>query len=444
MNFSLANIEIDFINYNGTKDFQILAEYLNETTANIIIKRLDTLNLEEGWTMDDNLQIFICNKKGNTYQFTSPISLTSSILIFPLITTTLPNEFYPFEPSTIKISSLLLENYQPLQTHYINNISLDEFNNKFNTDIVILPSTMFAFGVKNGGIYQYHNSYGQYEWTYEINYTINHIISIAMEMRPLPNFYFLICAHDGYMEGYYPSCRNIPDKHLNPEEYKNKTVVYTNPDTNTYPLLHKNQLILGQSVHPDTNYVIAMPDRYYFVLNRYNLYHSIHKGILFKNKISKIVYAGNSRGNKYNFTTRKDINMDPRSYFKSDIISKENIYAPDQIERNDMINYKYILDIDGNASTWDATAWKLNSGSIIFKSDSNWVQWFYNDYKAWIHYIPIKDDFSDIQEKFHWCEENQEKCEIIINNAKQLFHEIYRHHNVIKYTTSIIEKFKTN
>ena len=132
MNFSLANIEIDFINYNGTKDFQILAEYLNETTANIIIKRLDTLNLEEGWTMDDNLQIFICNKKGNTYQFTSPISLTSSILIFPLITTTLPNEFYPFEPSTIKISSLLLENYQPLQTHYINNISLDEFNNKFN------------------------------------------------------------------------------------------------------------------------------------------------------------------------------------------------------------------------------------------------------------------------------------------------------------------------
>ena len=105
-----------------------------------------------------------------------------------------------------------------------------------------------------------------------------------------------------------------------------------------------------------------------------------------------------------------------------------------------MIHYKYILDIDGNASTWDATAWKLNSGSVILKTDSNWIQWFYDDYKAWIHYVPIKDDFTDIQEKFKWCEENQEKCEIIIYNAKQLFQKIYRHHNVVKYTVALLEK----
>ena len=432
--FSLENIEIDYINYDGPKDFQIVAEYINETTANIIIKRLDTMNPNKGWT--ENLQIFANDNKGNIFKITTYPSPSASTLAIPQI---FPKEFQPLKPSTTLISNILYSNYQPFPKHYPMNINLQEFNNLFDTDIVTLPSSIFAIGIKNGGIYRHHNSYGQYPWTYEIELSIDHILGVIMSQNKIPNLYFLICAHDGYMEGYYPSPRLIPHKHDNSDEYKNKVVVYT-PDPNTFPYLHKHYLVLGQSVHPDTKNVIAIPDRYYFCLNRYNLYHSIHKGILFKNKISKIVYACNPRGNKYNFTKRKDIEIGQREYFKSNAVPKDNIHSPENIERDEMIHYKYILDIDGNASTWDATAWKLNSGSVILKTDSNWIQWFYDDYKAWIHYVPIKDDFTDIQEKFKWCEENQEKCEIIIYNAKQLFQKIYRHHNVVKYTVALLEK----
>jgi len=130
--------------------------------------------------------------------------------------------------------------------------------------------------------------------------------------------------------------------------------------------------------------------------------------------------------------------MSQREYFYSNAVSKDNIYAPSWIEKEDMVKYKYILDIDGHASTWDATAWKLNSGSVILKTDSCWKQWFYDQYKEWTHYVPIKDDFADLQEKFNWCESNQAACETMIENCKKLFQEAYRFHNVISYTENKI------
>jgi hypothetical protein len=388
--------------------------------------------LEEGWT--ENIEVFLNDNKGNTYQFnfgSSPGYYEKRQHLY------FPKKFHPLKSSNKLTYEVLYNNYQPFPTHYPLDISLEEFNQLFETDIVTLPATIFAVGIKNGGIYRHHDSYGGHPWTYEIKLTVNHILAVALEMRPIPNFYFLICAHDGYMEGYFPSDRTIPERHENQDEYRNKQVVYSS-DPIRYPLLHKKHYILGQCVHPDTKYTIAMPDRYYFCLNRYNLYHSIHCGIPFSNKIAKIVFACNPRGNPKNYTKRRDIQMNQREYFKSPAIPKDNIHSPEHIDRNEMINYKYILDIDGNASTWDATAWKLNSGSVIFKTDSNWVQWFYEDYKPWKHFIPINDDFSNIQEQYKWCEENQDKCEEIVKNAKQLFHTIYRHENVIEYTTKII------
>jgi len=435
--FLIQNLEADIINYDGKKDFQVLAEYMDDKTCNIIVKRIDTTNSSNGWSED--ISILLCNSEGAVHQFNAGSSPESSTKSFIL---ELSQEFHPLVSNKkITHDQSWRNSYNPYCRHYLTDLSLQEFNSMFETDLVRLPSAMFAAGVKKGGIYQYHESYGGYPWTYEINLTINHIIAVIMEMRPIPDVYFVICAHDGYMEGYYPSTRTVPHKHSDPEEYNNKTVVYTD-DLTAYPLLHKNKYVLGQSVHPDTAFTIAMPDRYYFCLNRYNLYRSIHQGLPFNKKKSTIVYAGNARGGPTNFTTRRDININQRDYFKSDAVPKKNIHAPEHIERNDMLKYKYILDIDGNASTWDATAWKLNSNSVILKTDSNWIQWFYDDFKPWIHYVPIKDDFSDIQEKFDWCEDNQEKCKEIIQNTKRLFHAIYLHENVVSYTTKIIKKLQ--
>jgi hypothetical protein len=84
------------------------------------------------------------------------------------------------------------------------------------------------------------------------------------------------------MEGYYPSNRIYPQQ-IGEYECDGKiTVDISNPEA--YPLFHKGAYVLGQSVHPDMKYVVAVPDRYYFCLNRYNLYRSIHQGLPFNKK----------------------------------------------------------------------------------------------------------------------------------------------------------------
>jgi hypothetical protein len=261
--------------------------------------------------------------------------------------------------------------------------------------------------------------------------TINSILSIALAKNILQMFHFVINSGDGYMEQHYGSLRTVP-KLVSEGEYKGKKQIQLTKD-NEYAVLHKDEYILAQSNQVGVNKTINIPDRYYYCMNRYNEYRSFHKGIPFSGKKPAIVYASNPRGSKYNFKERRDIEVSQREYFYSDSISKENIHAPNWIDREEMLQYKYILDIDGHASSWDATAWKLNSGSVILKTESIWSQWFYKDYKEWVHYVPVKDDFSDIQEKYRWCESNQEQCQTMIENCKKLFQEAYRHTNVIKY-----------
>ena len=433
------NLEFDVIDYTGEKCFQVLAEYINGNICNIFVKRIDTTDSNSGW--DENLHIFAHDHNGNTQKIKIGKSPKRALKSLLNVEFSVP---FCLMKSVKNMNDAWYKSYNrfPRNHHYIHHINREHFNSLFNTDIVNLPSSMFAIGMKDGGAYQYHDNNGGYDWSYEINYTIDYIIYAAYDKTPgkTPrDFYCILCALDGYIEACYPSERNIP-KQVGEDEYIKQALIYVSPnEPNVYPVFHKQKYILAQSVHPDTAYTIAVPDRYYFQLNQYNLYRSIHRGIPFKNKISKIVYAGNDRGNKYNFTKRRDIEVSQRAYFKSDSVPKENIHAPHHIERDNMINYKYILDIDGNASTWDATAWKLNSGSVIFKADSNWEQWFYKEYKPWVHYVPIADDFSDIQERYKWCEENPEKCLEMIRNAKELFQTIYRHDNVLKYVNDLLD-----
>jgi hypothetical protein len=220
-----------------------------------------------------------------------------------------------------------------------------------------------------------------------------------------------------------------------------EVVMLDNPDE--YAVLGKNvKCILGQSYQKGTPNAIGIPDRHYFYCNLYHSFRSFHRGIPFNQKINKVAFASRKeRGSKYNFTERRDIETNQREYFYSDNVFKKNIYCSSGwVDSKDLVNYKYILDIDGIAATWDATAWKLNSGSVIFKTDSCWKQWFYDEFEPWKNFVPVKDDFSDIDERFEWCETHTEECKKMIDNNLKLFQKVYRYQNVVDYTLGIIDR----
>jgi len=81
-------------------------------------------------------------------------------------------------------------------------------------------------------------------------------------------------------------------------------------------------------------------------------------------------------------------------------------------------NYQYQIDIDGVANAWGFFD-KLLMGSCILKVESPFKQWFYDDISAWEHFVPVKNDLSDIHEKIDWCLSNPGKSEEIARNGQQ-------------------------
>jgi len=430
------NIEVDLYNFdnyashnqyffNRTDDYQVITKYVNEKTHTVLVRRLDK---NEGW--GDNLQVLVVYLDNDSK---SVIDIGSSTEAEKEITVTLD---FTIKESTMPIN--LLSNYNLVACPDPKTLSRTEFNCLFDTDIVQLPNELYAFGLHNGSVYLYSEGYIMYYETIKI---VSLIFKIALSFTQHKTFYFVVCSGDGYMELVYHNYRTIA-KMVTCEDCLGKCSYNIDLRDDEYPVYHKQKYVVGQANNIGIPYTLDTIDRHYLYCDMYNPFRSFHKGIKFGTKINKIICGCRvERSYKYNFLKRRDIEIGQRSFFYSDAVSKENVICPSGwIHDYQMVDYKYILDIDGNSCTWDATAWKLNSGSVIFKTESRWRQWFYDDYLPWVHYIPINDDFSNLQEMYLWCEQNQDRCEEIIKNAKKLFQQTYRFHNIIKHIVGMLDK----
>ena len=85
----------------------------------------------------------------------------------------------------------------------------------------------------------------------------------------------------------------------------------------------------------------------------------------------------------------------------------------------DFLHHKYILSVHGNGPDIDLS-WKLASCSVVLMAKPQYSTWFMEEFLIpGHHYVLLKDDYSDLREKFNWCKANQDKCKEIIENAHQ-------------------------
>lgn len=147
----------------------------------------------------------------------------------------------------------------------------------------------------------------------------------------------------------------------------------------------------------------------------------------FEKKMDRIVWRGsttgqeNRKGNRFTlvkkwFNKNKDIDIGFTNITRKNK-DMYNIFMKPQMTIRQMLNYKYIISVEGNDKD-SGINWKLNSNSLVLMPKPNVSSWLMEttlipDY----HYVLLKDDFSDLQEKLIWCKKNQKKCKEIIKNA---------------------------
>lgn len=127
--------------------------------------------------------------------------------------------------------------------------------------------------------------------------------------------------------------------------------------------------------------------------------------------------------------------------------NKENIYKKymkSNLSIEEMLKYKYIISIEGNDVATNLK-WIMYSNSIVFMPKPFIESWIMESHLIpYYHYIPIKNDFSDIEDQIKWCNDNPNKCKEISLNAKKYISMFLDEKNESILMSKILEYYLNN
>lgn len=102
--------------------------------------------------------------------------------------------------------------------------------------------------------------------------------------------------------------------------------------------------------------------------------------------------------------------------------------------------YKYQLAIDGTVAPY-RTPFLLAGGSLIFKPESKYFEHFYPNLKPNVHYVPVKEDLTDLVEKIEWALKNDEKAKEIAKNGQNFANDQISPESVYCYHVHVLNEF---
>ncbi|KAJ3353581.1 capsule-associated protein CAP1 [Entophlyctis luteolus] len=122
----------------------------------------------------------------------------------------------------------------------------------------------------------------------------------------------------------------------------------------------------------------------------------------------------------------------------------------------DTIAFKYLLVVDGNSENVLSevvaqkhdffVAWPnrvpryLASNSVVLLSTA-FTDWFMWMLEPFVHFVPVKLDFSDLEERLLWLRDNDESARNISRNARELMQKINRIEQMQCYTALMMIEY---
>ena len=92
--------------------------------------------------------------------------------------------------------------------------------------------------------------------------------------------------------------------------------------------------------------------------------------------------------------------------------------AGEHVSLEELSLYKYHIDLGGGGgTTWTGTLQKLALPGVLFHHVTPTKDFFHDLLEPWVHYIPIKEDISDLKEKMEWAEAHPEEAQRISEHA---------------------------
>lgn len=182
------------------------------------------------------------------------------------------------------------------------------------------------------------------------------------------------------------------------------------------------------------------------ILYNRNFIKNIKHSIPWKDKKNEIIWRGSPTGpqDDTNFRIKFcDLYMDKYDVGITTTWDRwDPKYLKEKMTKLDMLKYKYQISFEGNTGSTDII-WKLSSNSVVIMKKPILESWTMEGLlKPYVHYVPLKDDLSDLDEIVKWCKDNDEKCQEIVKNANNFMKEFENLDNEKKIWEMMQETYK--
>ncbi|KAM9334410.1 protein O-glucosyltransferase 1 [Symphorus nematophorus] len=106
----------------------------------------------------------------------------------------------------------------------------------------------------------------------------------------------------------------------------------------------------------------------------------------------------------------------------------------------DHCKYKYLFNFRGVAASFRFKHLFL-CGSLVFHVGDEWQEFFYPQLKPWVHYIPVKQDLSDVRELLQFVKDNDAIAQEIATRGKEFILDHLRMQDVSCYWERLLTEF---
>ena len=114
---------------------------------------------------------------------------------------------------------------------------------------------------------------------------------------------------------------------------------------------------------------------------------------------------------------------------------KSPIPMPEQMQ------YKFVASLDGNGPCSGRIEKLLSGNSVIFKADSERIEFYYEGIKPNVHYVPIQADMVDLAEKLEYAFHHDDQMRSIASNMYRFSQENLDFDSVACYMKNLFEEY---
>jgi hypothetical protein len=178
-------------------------------------------------------------------------------------------------------------------------------------------------------------------------------------------------------------------------------------------------------------------------LNKIRHYYVVNDNLGFEEKIPKLLWRGKSNRPERIALLEQYFNNPLCDFGDTHHKEKRTVYERPFLTIPEQLRYRYILSIEGNDVATNLK-WIMASGSVCFMRKPRFETWFMEGALVPdVHYVQLKDDHSDIEEKISYYNDHPEKAQRIVKNANQYVKQFFEDDREVLIALLVIRKYLT-